>query len=94
MPPTATEPKLTDAGATEIVAAPGVLGRLDAVLGALVSPVQPEMDRIAKSRRTRVATGIAFLPVERACVAYFPAPPKPSFILELFIETIVICGTR
>ncbi len=84
VPPKATEPKLTDAGATEIVAAPDALCVFcvfDAVLGALVIPVQPEMDRIVKSRKTRTATGIALRSIKCACVAYFAAPPKYSFML-------------
>ncbi len=90
----ATEPKLTDDGATEIVAAPGVLCWLDAGLDAPIRPMQPELDRIAESRRARAATGIAFLPVEFACVARFPAPPNHSFILNVFIHAIVLCGKR
>jgi hypothetical protein len=35
------------------------------VLGAPAIPVQPEMDRMAKSRRARQATGISFLLMER-----------------------------
>jgi len=74
--PTATRPKLTDAGATEIVAAPGVLCWLEAGLDAPVSPMQPELDRIAKKRRTRAAKGIAFLSAEFISVAHFSAPPN------------------
>ena len=93
MLPTATEPKLTDAGAMEIVAAPGVVGELDAVLGVPAIPVQPEMDRIPKSRRTRAPTGIAFIPIKRGRIAYLPAPTKFSFRIKLFITAIVVCGT-
>lgn len=60
MSPSGTEPKLTDAGATEIVAAPGAVCWLDAGLGALVRPMQPEMVRIAEKRRARAAAEIAF----------------------------------
>jgi hypothetical protein len=88
----ATEPNLIDAGATEIVVAPGVLCWLDAALGALVSPIQPELDKIAESRRTRAATGIAFLPAELGCVARFSAPADQSSILRFFIAPIVVCG--
>lgn len=94
MPPRATEPKLTDAGATEIVAAPGVLCWFDAALDTPVSPMQPELDRMAKSRRTRAATGIALLHAELACVARLPAQPNHSFIFKCFIEAIVVRGKR
>jgi len=88
----ATEPKLIDAGATEIVAAPGVLCWLDWLWGVLVIPMQPELHRRAKSRRTRAATGIALLPTELACVTHFPAPPNHSLTLNFFIAPIVVCG--
>jgi hypothetical protein len=97
--PTATEPKLTDAGAMEIVAAPGALGELgelgkvDAVLGVPAIPVQPEMDRIEKNRRTRAPTEIALMPIKCTRVAYLPAPPNFSFMFKLFISAIVVCGT-
>jgi hypothetical protein len=90
----ATEPKLIDTGATEIVAAAGVLGWFDEAFGALVTPVQPELDRIAKSRRTIAAIGVAFWPVERTCAVHFRAPLTPSFIFRYFIAAIVNCGTR
>jgi hypothetical protein len=67
---------LIDAGSTEIVAAPGVLCWPDPGLVALVSPMQPELDRIAKSNGTRVAKEIVFLPTEFVKVAYFRAPPN------------------
>jgi hypothetical protein len=89
-----TEPKLIDAGATEIVAVAGVLCWLDAALGALVTPVQPEMDRMAENRRTRAAVGIAFLPGELACAAHFRAPPNHSFNFIFFIAPIVVGGKR
>ena len=76
VPPMPTEPNLIDEGATEIVAAPGVFCRLDAGLCAPVSPMQPELDRVAKRRRTRAAKGIAFLSAEFISVAHFSAPPN------------------
>ena len=76
MLPTATRPKLTDDGATEIAAAPGALCWFEAGLVAPVSPMQPELDRVAKRRRTRAAKGIAFLSAEFISVAHFSAPPK------------------
>jgi hypothetical protein len=55
--PTATDPKLTDAGNTEIVAVPGVVGEFDdvAALGVEAKPVQPEKNGIAKSGSARTA---------------------------------------
>ena len=93
MLPRATWPKLTDAGATEMAAAPGVFGWLEAGLVAPVSPMQPELLRIAKRRRTRAAKGIAFLPTELASVAHFSAP-RNHFIHLFFIAAIVVCGEQ
>ena len=93
MPPTATELKLIDAGATEIVAAPGVVCWLEEILGVPAIPVQPEMDRMAKSGRARPATQIILLPIERAGVVHFPTPLNRSFIPWFFIAAIVDCGT-
>jgi hypothetical protein len=93
VPPTATDPKLIDAGATEIVAAPGVVCWLDEVLGVLAIPVQPEMDRMAKSGRARPAKRIAFFPLERTRVVYFPTPPNRSLAPWFLIAAIVNCGT-
>src|ERR1700676_648283 len=77
----------------EIVAAPGVVGELDAVLGVPAIPVQPEMDRIPKIRRTKAPTGIAFMPMKRARAAYLPASTKFIFMIKFFITAIVVCGT-
>lgn len=71
-----TEPNLIDDGCTEIVAVPGVVCWLDPVLGAPVRPVQPELDRIVKSRRARAANGIAFLPKEFVSAEHFRASPN------------------
>lgn len=89
-----TEPNLMDAGASEIAAAPGVLCWLDAGLAAPVRPVQPEVEMMAESRRASAVTGIAFLPVEFACIARFPAQRNPSFMLEVFIAAIVVAAKR
>jgi hypothetical protein len=77
------------------VAAPGggVPCWLAAVLGALVTPVQPEIDRIAKSKTARVAAGTAFWPGECVGAALFQAPLNPSLIVKLFILAIVNCKT-
>jgi hypothetical protein len=90
VPPTATWPKLTEAGTTEIVAAPGVLCWFDANLDAPVNPMQPELDRIAKSRRIRAATGIAFWHTEFIHVARFIETSNHGLILNLFIHAIVV----
>ncbi len=94
MPPTATVPKLIDAGATEIAAAPevGALCEPDAGLGAVVNPVQPEMERIAKSKRSRAAAEIAFKSTKRACGVFFSAPSNNWPNLEFVIAAIVVCG--
>lgn len=91
--PTDTEPKLTDAGATDIVAAPGVFCWPEGGLDALVRPMQPELHRIAENRRARAATGIAFRPVEFARVARFSAWPDDSFIPNFFI-TMIVSGEK
>ena len=93
MPPRATEPNLIDAGSTEIVAAPGVPCWPEPGLVAPVSPMQPELDRIAKNRRTRAAKEIDFLPAEFPSAAYFRAPPS-HFMYLFFIAAIVVCGPR
>ena len=99
MPPTATEPKPTAAGASEIVAAAGVVCWLDAgLLDGPVRPMQPELDRIAESRRARAVAEIAFLSVEFFCVARFHASPVQSLVLnfffKFFIKAIVLWAER
>jgi hypothetical protein len=89
-----TEPNLIDAGASEIAAAPGVLCWLDAGLAAPVRPMHPEVERTADNRRASAATGIAFLPVEFACVARFPAQSNRLFMFEVFIAAIVVGAKR
>lgn len=91
-----TEPNLIDAGASEIAAAPGVLCWLELVAGlaAPVRPIQPEVERIAERRRASAAAGIAFLPVEFAGVARFPAQPNRLFMFEVFIAAIVVCAKQ
>jgi hypothetical protein len=91
VPPMPTEPNLIDEGATEIVAAPGVFCWLDAGLCAPVSPMQPELDRIAKSKRTTAAAGIDFLRTELIIVAHSRARSDHSFMLRFFTTAIVVC---
>jgi hypothetical protein len=89
-----TDPNLIDAGANEIVSAPAVFCWLDAGLRAPVSPMQPELDRIAKSRRTKAATGIVFMPAELIIAAHFRALLNHSFMVNFFITAIVVCRKR
>src|ERR1700733_10369727 len=60
--------------------------------------MQPELDRIAESRRARAATEIAFLSVEFFCVACFRASPVQSFVLnflfKFLIKAIVLWAER
>jgi hypothetical protein len=92
--PRATLPKLTEAGSTVIVAAPGVLCWPDATLGAPVIPTQPELDRTAKSKRPRAATEIARLTANLALVERASAHSNHSFIEMYFIAVIVIGDKR
>ena len=93
MPLTGTSPNLIDAGAKERVEAPALSG-LNAVLVPPTIPVQPEIDRIAKSKRTRVAKGIDFFPKEHTCIAHFHARSNQLLLPNLSIAPIVVCGTR
>jgi hypothetical protein len=85
---------LIDAGANEIAAAPGVLCWLEAGFAAPVSPTQPEVERMAENRRASAAKGVAFLPVEIACAARFPAQWNCLFVFEVFIAAIVVGAKR
>jgi hypothetical protein len=67
---------LIDAGTTEIAATPGVLGWLDPTLDALVSPMQPEQERIVKSRSQRPAEGRALSPTNFVSSTDSRAPPS------------------
>ena len=71
------------------VSVPGVTCWFDGMLGAPAIPAQPEIDTITKSRITRAATGIAFLPIEYAGVAHQRTPQNPSFIHTNFTVSIV-----
>ena len=77
-----------------IVGVPGVPCWLEAVLGALVTPVQPEIDRIAENNTTGAAAETHIFPVERAYTALFHAPLNPLAMLEILILVIVNCRTR
>ena len=80
--PTGTSPKPIDAGSTETAA--GVPGTFcsEATFGPPAVPVQPEMERIAKSNR---AKGIAVFFSERGYVASFLALLKFPLVTNLFI---------
>ena len=54
-----TSPKLIDAGSTEMAAGVPGMFWLEATFGPLAIPVQPEMERIAKSAKSKRAKGIA-----------------------------------
>lgn len=73
-----------------MVAPPDVLCWLDVGLAAPVSPMQPEVVRIAEKRRARTATEMAFLPVEFVCVARFSAPTNHTFRFNFFIAAILL----
>ena len=62
MPPSGTDPKLMEAGATEIVAAPDVAGGFDELFGAPVTPTHPEVESSNTSKRAVAAAEIALLP--------------------------------
>lgn len=87
VPPTGTEPKSMEAGATEIVAAPPVVCPFKEVLDPTAIPVQPENDRNVKRIRISAAKEIGFLCAsrKRAWIAYFSAPANTSFLAKLFI---------
>ena len=59
-----TSPKLIDDGSTEMAAGVPGMFWLEATFGLLAIPVQPEMERIAKSAKTKSAKGIGLLPIE------------------------------
>jgi hypothetical protein len=89
--PRLTLPNLIAAGATEIAVDPVGLEALDVVLlGSPVSPVQPEMERIAMNKSNRAATGIAFVPADRACFARLTEQLNDSYVYEFFIAVIVV----
>ena len=92
MPPTGTWPKLMEAGATEIEVAPPALCWLNEVLEPPDIPVQPEIDRITKSIKVRVETGIAFIPMTRARFGHFSARAHTLFLSKLFIAND--CGLQ
>jgi hypothetical protein len=89
--PTATEPKLSDPGATVIPAAEGELGLclLEAGLEALVKPTQPELKTVAMDRSRRAARGSARLSVAFEWRARFLGPPSRSLIITILIARIV-----
>jgi hypothetical protein len=90
--PSGTEPKRIDDGTTEMAAAPpDVLGWFDPTLEALVSPIHPEQERIAKNRSQRAAEGMALLLKDFACIE------DPRFSADDFIDWFFItrnCGWR
>jgi hypothetical protein len=53
---------------------PGVLGEFDPTLDALVSPIQPEQERIVKKRSQRAPEGMALPSKEFAGIADSRSP--------------------
>lgn len=92
--PSATEPKLMEAGATEIVATLDVLGCGEEVFGAPVMPVHPEVERTKRRRKAAAVEKIALFPRALKCVAYFFAPHINGLALMFFISAICGCGRR
>jgi hypothetical protein len=90
--PRATDPKSIDAGAREILAAPGVFCWLDATFDAPVNPMQPALESAAKSKMVSVTSEILLLPTGFACGAHFPARQNNLFLVMFVIEAIVDCG--
>jgi hypothetical protein len=92
--PTATDPKLIDAGATEMSAAPGVVCWPDPGFEALVKPMQPEVKTVAQIRSARETGKIGLLHAGAVGVACFAAPEKYFIAEKLFISAILVCGTK
>ena len=93
VPPTATDPKFTDAGATEIAAAEGADVEL-AGFDAPVSPIHPEIERVAQSKKSSAASraGLRLFEVSRGARA--SAPPHITRMNVLFIARIVLGGKK
>jgi hypothetical protein len=60
--PSGTEPKLMEAGATEIEATLDVLGCSEVVFGAPVTPTHPELESTKRKRKATAVYGCAFFP--------------------------------
>ena len=91
VPPTATDPKVMEAGARETVPVP-VPGAVEAAaLVELVTPVQPKKGRVSKIRMAREATLTAFRGAEPVCFARLAARVNGPFMFVFFIAAIVIC---
>jgi hypothetical protein len=69
--PSGTEPKLMEAGATEIEATLDVLGGSEEVFVVPVTPVHPEVESSRRKRKVAAVYGSAFFPRVLKCVAYF-----------------------
>jgi hypothetical protein len=90
-----TEPKLMDAGATEIPAALDVLGcREDEFLGAPITPMHPEVDKIKRKRKTAAVDEITLFPGAFDCVAHFFAPQNDWLVLIILISALCSCGMK
>jgi hypothetical protein len=89
--PTATEPKFTVAGDTEIAAAAGVDKGLDG-FAAPVTPIQPEIDRVAQSNRKGAVKRVRLRLFE--CVRDTRTSVRPCILPMNFIAGIVLCGWK
>lgn len=94
--PTGTEPKRSEAGASEIVAPVLVVCLLVKLFDALVSPMQPELERIARSKIRKGTPENNFLALVsvKGCIAAFAAPQDEPCMFECFIKGILIWGNR
>jgi hypothetical protein len=94
VPPTATEPKFTVVGDTVISAAAGVVVEELAGFDAPVNPMQPEMERVAQSKRSSadMHAGLRLFEVLRS--AWISAPPNFTRLNLLSIERILLAGRK
>jgi hypothetical protein len=94
VPPSGTEPKLMEAGATEIAATLDVVGCSEEVFGAPVTPMHPEQQRIKRRRKAAEVNGIALFPGALKSVACFFAPRTDGIVSTFFISAICGCGMK
>ena len=90
--PRDTDPKLIDAGARDMLAAPVVFCWLDATLDAPVNPMHPALESPARSKSRSDANETALLHWRLDCIAHFPAQLSDLFAVLCFILAIVVCG--
>jgi len=83
-----------DAGATDIVAGPGVGCWLDSLFGPLTRPIQPEMERVANSKRRKEASARVVWTADFARVAHSFGSRHHFFKQLFFTPAIVVCGAE